>query len=128
MLDLRLLGVRFRMLPVSGFLDRILPWVFGGFAIMVCTGLLLFYANPLKTWLNIFFRLKLCFLILAGLNALIFHRTIGRSVSKWDFQAVPPFRARLAGGISLTLWAAIVISGRLIAYNWFDKGPVAGLR
>src|SRR5262249_45134342 len=99
-----------------------------GFAIMVLTGLLLFYANPVKTWLNVFFRLKLCFLILAGLNALIFHRTIGRSVSNWDLQAAPPFRARLAGGISLTLWAAIVISGRLIAYNWFDKGPAAGLR
>jgi hypothetical protein len=32
---------------------------------------------------------------------------------------VLPFGARLAGGIGLTLWAAVVISGRLIAYNWF---------
>jgi hypothetical protein len=128
MLDLRLLGVRFRTLPVTDFLDRILPWVFGGFAIMVATGLLLFYANPVKTWLNIFFRLKVCFLLLAGLNALIFHQTIGRSVGKWDLYPVPPFRARLAGAISLTLWAAIVISGRLIAYNWFDKGAAASLR
>jgi hypothetical protein len=128
MLDVRLLGVRFRTLPVTAFLDRVLPWVFGGFAIMVATGLLLFYANPVKTWLNIFFRLKLCFLLLAGLNALIFHQTIGRSVASWDLHSEPPFRARLAGAISLTLWAAIVIAGRLIAYNWFDKGAAASLR
>jgi len=27
---------------------------------------------------------------------------------------------RLAALASLTLWAVIVVSGRLIAYNWFD--------
>ena len=31
-----------------------------------------------------------------------------------------PFRAKLAGAVSLALWAAVVISGRLIAYNWFN--------
>ena len=34
---------------------------------------------------------------------------------------VPPFLARLAGGVSLFLWAGIVVAGRMIAYNWFDK-------
>jgi hypothetical protein len=33
---------------------------------------------------------------------------------------VPPRAARIAGGISLGLWVLIVISGRLVAYNWFD--------
>jgi hypothetical protein len=27
---------------------------------------------------------------------------------------------RLAGALSLALWASIVIAGRMIAYNWFD--------
>jgi hypothetical protein len=27
----------------------------------------------------------------------------------------------MAGIASLVLWAGIVIAGRMIAYNWFDK-------
>ena len=34
---------------------------------------------------------------------------------------VPPLRARVAGGLSLLSWGAIVVAGRMIAYNWFDK-------
>jgi hypothetical protein len=32
----------------------------------------------------------------------------------------PPRRVRFAGAASLVLWACIIISGRMIAYNWFD--------
>jgi hypothetical protein len=42
-------------------------------------------------------------------------------MDQWDTDRMPPFRARLAGGISLVLWAGIVVAGRMIAYNWFDK-------
>jgi hypothetical protein len=41
-------------------------------------------------------------------------------VFEWDLHAIPPKRARLAGALSLTLWACIIVSGRMIAYNWFD--------
>jgi hypothetical protein len=33
---------------------------------------------------------------------------------------VSPRAARIAGALSLVLWIAVVISGRMIAYNWFD--------
>jgi hypothetical protein len=121
MLDLRLLGVTMVRTPVSEIAGRLLPWIFGGFLVMVVTGALLFYAIPVKTYLNIFFRLKVLFLLLAGVNAAVFELTISRSKADWDLDPVPPLRARLAGGFSLTLWAAIVVAGRMIAYNWFDK-------
>jgi hypothetical protein len=121
MLDLRLLGMTMTRTPVSDVNTRLLPWTIAGFAIMVVTGALLFYAIPVKTYLNIFFRLKVAFLLLAGVNVAVFQRTIARSMHQWDADPVPPFRARLAGGISLALWAGIVVAGRMIAYNWFDK-------
>jgi hypothetical protein len=62
-------------------------------------------------------------MLLAGVNALAFHRTTYLTVARWDLDTVLPFGARLAGGIGLTLWAAVVISGRLIAYNWFTPTP-----
>jgi hypothetical protein len=42
-------------------------------------------------------------------------------VADWDCDPVPPFHARLAGFCSLSLWAAVVVCGRMQAYNWFDK-------
>jgi hypothetical protein len=55
-------------------------------------------------------------LALAGLNALIFHRTIYRDAAAWDPASVAPFRARLAGLLSLVFWIAIIAAGRAIAY------------
>ena len=44
--------------------------------------------------------------------ALLFHLTTYRSVAKWD-------RAKVAGGLSVALWACIVAFGRLTAYDWW---------
>ena len=121
MVDLRLLGATMVRTPTSEVLRRLLPWEIAGFAVMVMSGSLLFYAIPVKTYLNIFFRLKVVFLLLAGVNVAVFHRSVSCNMGKWDLDPVPPFRARLAGGLSLALWAVIVVAGRMIAYNWFDK-------
>ena len=120
-LDLRLLGVTMREVPVSQVSKRLLPWITGGFVVMVITGALLFYAIPIRTYESIFFRLKAMLLVLAGVNAFVFHSTIWKKLHEWDRDAIPPPRARLAGGLSLFFWAGIVVLGRMIAYNWFDK-------
>ena len=122
LLDLRLVGAVFRDVPVSQMIRRLLPWTKAGFAVMVISGILLFYAIPLRTYLNVFFRLKAVLLLLAGLNVFVFHNGIYRDVSRWDLDVSPPRAARLAGMCSLLLWVGIVFSGRLIAYNWFDCG------
>ena len=120
MLDLRLLGFTLRRVPVSDVLSRLGPWMAVGFATMVVTGLLLFYAIPVRSYQNIFFRLKMITLVLAGLNAWVFQMTVRRRLATWDRDASPPRAARMAGAVSLLLWAVIIVSGRMIAYNWFD--------
>jgi hypothetical protein len=55
-------------------------------------------------------------LLLVGLNPLIFHFTIYRSVGDWNARVVTPLQARLAAVFSLTLWGGIVCAGRAIAY------------
>jgi hypothetical protein len=120
-LDLRLLSLVMRDLPVSEVANRLLPWTAAGFVLMVVSGALTFLNAPVRYYENIFFRIKMAALVLAGLNAWVFHAGIWRKVAAWDRDAVAPFRARLAGGLSLFLWACIVVSGRMIAYNWFNK-------
>jgi len=120
MFDLRLLGVTMRSVPVSEVVGRLVPWTIAGFAIMVITGSLLFFAIPLRSYQNIFFRFKMILLVLAGLNLWLFHTRVYPMVGAWDAKEIPPRRVRIAGGVSLALWTCIVLSGRMIAYNWFD--------
>jgi hypothetical protein len=115
-LDLRLLGRVMQRQPVSQVAQQLLPWTFGGFAIMMLSGLVLVYTEPVKTYHSLWAPIKLGLLILAGLNAWIFQIGVYRSVDQWDNAAVTPLGAKLAGAVSLVLWVGIVMAGRLIAY------------
>jgi hypothetical protein len=121
MLDLRLLGVGLRGIPVSQVSARLLPWALLGFIMMSVSGLLLFYSGPVKAAANIFFRVKMIMILLTGVNALLYHLTIEKRVAVWDNDPSPPIRAKLAGVLSLILWCGVVICGRMQAYNWFNK-------
>lgn len=118
-LDLRLLNLMLRRTPVSAIVQQVMPWTWLGFALMVASGLLLFYSDPAKFYGNVFLRIKLGLLLLAGLNAWVFHATVYARVAEWDDAPSPPRRARLAGGLSLLLWIGVVTTGRFIAYKWF---------
>src|ERR1700681_1266017 len=72
--DLRLLGVTLVGTPASEVGGRLMPWIVAGFIVMVSTGALLFFAIPVKSYLNIFFRIKVAFLLLAGANVAVFQR------------------------------------------------------
>ena len=93
--DLRLLNKALTQVPVSEVSRRLLPWTVGGFVIMVLTGAALFYAIPVRTYLSIWFRFKLVFLILAGLNVLIFNSGVyARSSADgkiWPLVRLAPF-------------------------------------
>jgi hypothetical protein len=58
-------------------------------------------------------------MLLAGLNALVFHRVTQRDCTRWDHFVRPPARARMAGLASLLLWAVIILSGRMMAYTMY---------
>ena len=118
--DMRLLGWTLREVPISTVTARLLPWTLAGFVIAVTTGALLFYAIPVRTYLSVFFRIKAAMLLVGGVNALLFHRKVHRGDVEWDADPVPPPRARLTGAVSMFTWAAVIVMGRMIAYNWFD--------
>ena len=118
--DLRLLGVMLPNVPMTTMNRKVWPFMLVGFIIMSITGVLLFYAIPVRTYQSIFFRIKVILLVLAGLNVWMFHSNVWRRVAEWDQDAVPPRSARWAGALSLLFWICIIFAGRMIAYNWFD--------
>ena len=115
MFDLRLLGMS-RALPVSQLAHHLLPWSVTGFALLVVTGLMMFSAHATEFWNNPAFLIKMTLIVLAGLNALVFHTGVYRGVSGWNTGARAPMAARVAALASLTLWLGVISGGRLLAY------------
>lgn len=115
-LDMRLLGVVMRRRRVSSVAMQFLPWVWTGFTTMVLTGALLFAAEAVKSWNSPFFRVKVVLIGVAGLNALVFHKTVFGNVKDWDESDRCPARARIAAACSLVVWIGVVAMGRALAY------------
>ena len=115
--DLRLVGLALRRRPASELWQQLFPWMIAGFVVMFASGALLFWSQPVKAYQSVFFRAKIALLLLAGLNATIYHVTIFRRIDEWDSALVPPTQARLTGWISLALWAGVIAAGRTMAYT-----------
>jgi hypothetical protein len=120
MVDLRLLGLAFRRAPVSTMNARILPWTVVGFVLMIVTGALLFYAIPVRSFYSLWFRAKLLLMLIAAINIFVFHARVERDRIRWDRSPTPPMGARISAAVSLAAWAGVIVTGRMIAYNWFD--------
>jgi hypothetical protein len=118
-LDLRLLGLSMRRVPITELTAQVLPWAAPTALLTLATGMLLFITEPERFAMNVFFQVKAAALVLAVLNLLVFHLFIYSRVGDWDHQGRPPLAARLSAACSLTLWSVILITSRLIAYNWF---------
>ena len=118
--DIRLLGWGFRQVPVSQVTQRVLPWAVIGFVVSFVTGFLLFYAIPVRTYHSVWFRLKVLLLIVAAINAWVFHKKVSKNREFWDSNTKPPVGVRVTSATSLIAWAGVIVCGRMIAYNWFD--------
>ena len=115
--DLRLLGLASRGRPFSQVNGEIIPLTWIAFAIAVVTGGLLFSSKAVQYAANLSFQLKIALLLLAGINMAVFQLVTFRQIDSWDEALPPPARARLAGGLSLLLWIAIIACGRTIGFT-----------
>jgi len=118
--DLRLTDKVFNKLSVSEMNTKVLPLTIFGFLVMSITGLLLFYAIPVRNYQNIFFRIKMLLIAIAGINAFFFHKRMSKEAKIWGKDSSIPRSMKNSAITSLVLWSSVIISGRMIAYNWFD--------
>ena len=117
--DLRLLGIAWGGRSISRLTREILPFTWTLFALAAVTGGLLFSSNAVKYTHNTFFLSKMALLVLAGVNMLAFHFLTSRDMERWDeaHHHQLPFGAKLAGGLSLILWIAVIVCGRWIGFT-----------
>jgi hypothetical protein len=116
-LDLRLLGLASVNRSVTSVARGILPLTWGAFALAVVSGGLLFISNASHYLANRYFDAKICLIGIAGLNMAIFH--LGGAMDRWHWESERrlPTKARLAGGVSILVWLAVVACGRWIGFT-----------
>jgi len=122
-LDLRLLGAASTGRPVHQVARDVLPWARRGFVLAAVTGLLMFTTNAGVYYHNLFFRVKMGLLVLAGVNAAAFELTARRSIDEWNTRRKAPASGRAVATASLVLWIAIIFMGRWIGFTTTRATP-----
>lgn len=116
MLDLRMMNLAGRHHPVSSMAARFIPALWWSLLVLVCTGTILIFGEPERELLNNGFRTKMVLVVCAALITLYVQRSLKRNPDFWSAPISRQNTARLVGIISLTLWIAIAVLGRWIAY------------
>ena len=116
-IDLRLLGIASIQRSFARMASEILTWTWAAFALTATTGLLMFTTNASGYARNNFFRAKLLLLVLAGINMLVFELTARRTIDRWDRDRSAPPAGRAIAVVSLVIWLAVIVTGRLIGFT-----------
>jgi hypothetical protein len=117
--DLRLMGIGIQRCSVSELYRTLQPWMFTSFAAMLISGGLLFTAYATLAYENVFFQFKMTALLIAGVNALLYHLVTKRGIAEWDDAALLPLPVQVAGLVSILAWIVVIVSGRMMAYTMY---------
>lgn len=105
--ELRLLGL-LRHLEIGVLARAVLPWTLLGFLLVAGTGLSMFFARAAELIANPVFLTKMSLVMTAGLNAAWLH-------SRGPLDA-SSLLTRFQAALSLSIWLAVIVCGRWIAY------------
>jgi len=116
MIALRVLGVGLRSQSPPEMGQRLYPWLAGALVVLLLTGSLLFLARPDRYLVNLAFQTKLALLLINMAFTAVLAVGLRRDarLSRETFWRGPA--ARALAGVSVLLWVATILAGRMIAY------------
>jgi hypothetical protein len=113
---LRLFGVGWREQSTSEVSRTFLRVIWSALPALLVSGLLMIVAEPARSLENPVFFLKMGLLLLAIASTLGFQVPLGKDPQFWDMPTRRRVVSKLFSVTSLALWAAVIFSGRWIAY------------
>ena|SRR5690554_1608896 len=113
-IDLRVLGVASNF-PMRSAM-KLIPLALIGFGINLLTGIAFFAGDPYRYAFNFSFQWKMALIFVAGVNALWFWFGEHAKLVKLADGEQADFSAKLIAGLSLLIWVAVIVLGRLIPY------------
>ncbi|MGI4880905.1 MAG: DUF6644 family protein [Janthinobacterium lividum] len=123
--DLRLVGIAYNNCAVTQIARDTLKWTWGAFLLALISGSLMAMAKLNAYVVVPSFWIKFGFMAAAAVNMLVFELLTFRNVHTWDQGCAVPTAAKIAGTLSIVLWAIVIIFGRWIGYT-IDYGSVFG--
>lgn len=112
--NLRLLGLVLRGVPLADVADGVARWRNSGLCLLFATGPLLFLANAMKVFQGWFFPVKMALLAIA----LILQFRVHERVTHAAAGSVSAAKARVVAVSSIAVWLGVALSG--IAIGLFD--------
>lgn len=112
--DLRLMGF-FRRVSV-GAAKELMPLALAGFAINAITGVVFLIGLPAQYAHNRIWWFKVGFILLAGLNALLYETRLSARVLALQAGEDTPATVKLIGVVSLASWLAVLYCGRMLPF------------
>jgi hypothetical protein len=113
-MDLRLIGFQ-RTIPLKA-VHSLMPVAIIGFVINLVTGLGFLFGDPRNYAGEIGFKLKMLFILLAGLNFIVYYIKVDPLLKTSNPTAPTPTLAKTVGAASLFFWFGVLAFGRLLPY------------
>jgi hypothetical protein len=116
MLTLRVNGKAGMSLSVAANATRYLPWVWWSLLAIVCSGVLMITAEPIRNMVNAVYWIKMVALLVAVAITLGFQKSVKTKALAAGDGYVASSRVRATGVLLVVLWCFIMLCGRWIAY------------
>lgn len=112
--DLRLMGF-FRRVSIGAARD-LMPLALVGFAINLITGVVFLTGLPGQYAHNPLWWFKVGFIMLAGLNAVVYETALSAKLLALEPGTDTPHRVKMIGLVSLLSWLAVLYCGRMLPF------------
>jgi hypothetical protein len=117
MMDLRVLGWTGRDQSLRETTSRFGPWLSAGLCVLLATGVLMVIGEPARELLAFSFWLKMFLVAVGTLIAALFQLALRRNEAHWENALAKRRSTKSLAIFTLLIWVAIIILGRLIAYD-----------
>ena len=114
-LDARLMGY-FRSISIAALARILVPVAATGLLLAVVAGFLLFSIRAVQYASTMLFQVKLALIVCGVANALLLRQAEQWEASAGVTGAAPPLRLRVAGALSISLWLAVIVCGRMLGF------------
>jgi hypothetical protein len=117
MVDLRILGWAGTDETLGQTTRRFAPWLWGALGVLFATGALMIVGEPVRELFSLSFWLKMALIVVGAALAAGFQLRLARHEDGWEPSQAGRRTARWLAMTTFLVWCAIVILGRLIAYD-----------
>lgn len=117
MMDLRILGLAGKDQTLRQTTQRFGPWLMWSLVALLVTGVLMVIGEPVRELVTVSFWLKMFLVAVGTLVAAIFLRALRKNEQGWEDRITKRFSIKLMAILTFLVWLAVVVLGRLIAYD-----------